>query len=107
MTVPLAGITSSMSTLVSVVLPAPLRPTSPIRSPALMWNVTSDSSVRAPTTTDNCCAEIIAVLPHEHTYGVEDLSHCRETTPGFTILFTDRCRRRVSCQLRRGIAVLD
>src|SRR5690625_2293045 len=100
MTVPLAGIRASMRTLGRVALAAPWPPTTSVRCPALMWNVTSDSSVRAPTTTDNCCAEIIAVLPHEHTYGLEDLSHCRETPPGFTILFTDRCRRRLSCQLR-------
>src|SRR5690625_258420 len=81
MTVPAAGMTSSMSTLVSVVLPAPFRPTSPIRSPALMWNVTSDKSVREPTTTDSCCAEIIYLLPHGLLV-LPGSSHCREVGLG-------------------------
>ena len=46
--VPPAGRPSPASMRVSVVLPEPLRPTSPILSPAATRNDTSDISSRAP-----------------------------------------------------------
>src|SRR5215475_1858488 len=47
-TVPAAGSPLPDSTFIKVVLPAPLRPTSPIRSPSATWNEASASSSRAP-----------------------------------------------------------
>jgi len=47
-TVPVAGIPSPASTLHNVVLPAPLRPTRPTRSPEATRNVAESSSRRAP-----------------------------------------------------------
>src|SRR5690606_27487672 len=46
---PPVGWVSPARVLVSVVLPAPLRPTRPIRSPEATRNVASLSSTRAPT----------------------------------------------------------
>src|SRR5580692_7607865 len=47
-TLPAAGIASPASTLASVVLPAPFRPTSPLLSPAAIWKLASASSSCAP-----------------------------------------------------------
>ena len=54
-TLPSAGSRSPASTLVSVVLPAPLRPTRPILSPLLTRNDTSDMRTRAPTRISRSC----------------------------------------------------
>ena len=47
--------------LVSVVLPAPLRPTSPILSPAATWNEACSSSRRAPARTSRSFATSIGI----------------------------------------------
>src|SRR3954463_703789 len=52
-TVPPAGSASPARIFVSVVLPAPLRPTSPIRSPAAIRKETSSISRRAPARTSS------------------------------------------------------
>ena len=49
--VPDAGVASPAKILVSVVLPAPLRPTNPILSPAATWKEACSSNRRAPART--------------------------------------------------------
>src|SRR5699024_3269055 len=49
-------------TLVRVVLPAPLRPTSPTRSPAVIWKETSLIRSRAPTRMARSCTVITGGL---------------------------------------------
>ena len=57
---PPAGSDSPARIPVSVVLPAPLRPTRPILSPAATWKVAGDSSRRAPARTSTSLATNIA-----------------------------------------------
>ena len=58
-TEPAAGWASPASTLASVVLPAPFRPTRPIRSPADTWNDALSSSRRAPARSSISLATIM------------------------------------------------
>ncbi len=61
---PPAGCPSPASTLVSVVLPAPFRPTRPIRWPGAIWKVAPSSSRRAPARSSTSRATIMdPVLP--------------------------------------------
>ena len=57
---PAAGSDSPARIRVRVVLPAPLRPTRPILSPAATWNDAGDSSRRAPARTSTSLATNIA-----------------------------------------------
>ncbi|KJK54989.1 hypothetical protein UK12_31470 [Saccharothrix sp. ST-888] len=50
-TEPAAGRSAPARVFSRLVLPAPLRPTRPTRSPGAMWKEMSDSSRRAPTRT--------------------------------------------------------
>ena len=59
--VPEAGWPSPARILVSVVLPAPLRPTRPTLSPAATRKVTSSMRSRAPARTSSCWAVIMRV----------------------------------------------
>ena len=62
-TEPAAGWASPASTLASVVLPAPFRPTRPMRSPADTWNDASSSSRRAPARSSISLATIMTDAP--------------------------------------------
>ena len=61
-TVPEVASASPARTLVSVVLPAPLRPTRPIRSPSEIRSDVSPSNKRAPTRNCTAVATITAYL---------------------------------------------
>src|ERR1700710_3083475 len=60
--VPAAGWASPARTFVSVVLPAPLRPTSPTRSPAPMRKLAPSTNRRAPARSSTLVAVITEVL---------------------------------------------
>src|SRR3954469_17489386 len=60
--VPAAGSVSPASVFVSVVLPAPLRPTRPMRSPGWTRNVTSVSRARAPARSSRPVTVIMGIL---------------------------------------------
>src|SRR5438270_6713009 len=69
---PASAAVSPASALASVVLPAPLRPTRPTRSPAAMWNVAPSSRVRAPTCRPRSTALINWAAPlNERSVGTE------------------------------------
>src|SRR3954452_18540847 len=68
-TVPAAGSASPARTLVSVVLPAPLRPTRPTRSPAAIRKETSDIRIREPARSSIPVAVIKGALRYDGTTG--------------------------------------
>ena len=79
-TVPDAGSASPARILVSVVLPAPLRPTSPTLSPAATRKETSSISRRAPARTSSWWAVIMGAA-FDVGSDVERTAHGRPTVP--------------------------
>src|ERR1700710_2943106 len=71
--VPPVASSSPASTLVNVVLPAPLRPTRPILSPRSTRKVTSSMSSRAPTRSSRSCTDSTEVVQFFGRYGTTEI----------------------------------